>query len=291
MRDKTQVKNWNNLGIVAGGGALPLALANAAVQAGKNVRIACLTDFVDQDWAGFCTQSFALEGIADICAYFQETGVQAVSFAGNVRRPDFKTFSPPKVDKASIDLLSSAAKRGDDPLLRSVISIFEGAGFAVIGVAQIAPHFLAAAGTFGAHPMPDACRVDAQLALDIAGKMGALDIGQGVVVSNGVVLAVEAQEGTQAMLERCELLPNVLRGTPEHRFGVFAKCAKPMQDRRIDLPVIGVSTIDRVAKAGLAGLILEANAVIILEPEAVKSAVDQYGLFLYSLAMPSGDGR
>ena len=85
------------------------------------------------------------------------------------------------------------------------------------------------------------------------------DIGQGAVVCRGLVLAVEAQEGTDKMLERVARLDGNLRGNRDDRAGVLAKCLKPGQEERVDLPTIGVATIERAAKAGLAGIVLEAG--------------------------------
>jgi len=212
--------------------------------------------------------------------YFHDVGVDAVTFAGNVSRPNFDDFTLNNMSATAQQSLQSAARQGDDALLRHVISIFESTGFVVLGLAEIAPDHLVQAGIIGNQQACDQAHEDCQRASEIARKIGALDIGQSVVVCKGVVLAVEAQEGTEQMLARCATLPKALRGTAAQRCGVFAKWAKPDQDRRIDLPVVGVSTIHAVANAGLAGLVLEAGAVMILDPEAVKAAVERLGLFM-----------
>ncbi len=281
MNSDVLIPKWSRLGIVAGGGALPMVLAKAAKQSDVEVHIARIKGFADQNWDGFPSKAFEREDIAAIGDYFRACGVQTISFAGQVQRPDFTHFSPRKITKSAKDDLSHAARQGDDSLLRSVMAIFEKAGFVVVGAGEIAPQFLAPQGIIGTHDIADAMRSDCRHAFNIAQKMGSLDIGQGAVVCDGIVLAVEAQEGTASMLERCATLPEAIIGTPGQRRGVFAKCAKPMQDKRIDLPVIGVSTVESVAKAGLAGLVLEAGAVIILEPEAVRAAADRLDLFIY----------
>jgi UDP-2,3-diacylglucosamine hydrolase len=113
--------------------------------------------------------------------------------------------------------------------------------------------------------------------------LGRLDIGQGAVVVDGLVLAVEAQEGTDAMLARCALLPEALRGVPGARRGVLVKWPKPIQERRVDLPTIGVRTIENAAAAGLAGVAGEAGGVLVLDREAVIAAADRLGLFVAGL--------
>ncbi len=280
MQVDRKVPIWEHLGIVAGGGLLPLILAREASTNGKAVNVACFHEFTDQNWDGFQTRNFTPEEIAPILSYFQETGVDTVVFGGQVSRPDFGVYNPEGLKPLDRSGLLAAARQGDDPLLRSIITLFEGSGFTVLGTADIAPKHMMPMGYISNCKVPEYALDDARFASEIAQKIGALDIGQGAVVCDGVVLAVEAQEGTARMLARCAELPTELRGTKEHRRGVFAKTAKPGQDRRIDLPVLGVSTIEDVAHAGLAGLVLEAGAVILLEVEAIKEAADRLGLFI-----------
>jgi DUF1009 family protein len=116
-----------------------------------------------------------------------------------------------------------------------------------------------------------------------ARALGALDIGQGVVVANGLVLAVEAQEGTDAMLRRCAELPQALRGSGGAA-GVLAKAVKPSQDRRIDLPTIGPETVMGAARAGLAGIVGEAGSLLVVDRKAVIQTADDLGVFVAGVA-------
>ncbi|PHS24886.1 MAG: UDP-2,3-diacylglucosamine pyrophosphatase [Robiginitomaculum sp.] len=268
------------MGVVAGDGDLPLILANKARADGAEVYIAALKGFANQDWHGFETQTFAVEDMAAMCVWFHDVGADAVTFAGSVKRPDFDYFQPDNLAVSAQDALHGAAQQGDDALLRAVISIFEQAGFSVIGLDDIAPDYLVKTGLWGRKSAYGGTEADCLRASEIARTIGAMDIGQGAVVAKGVVLAVEAQEGTAAMLSRCAALPAALRGTQKNRCGVFAKWAKPEQDRRIDLPVIGMATIKAVAEAGLSGLVLEAGGVILLNPEAIYETAERLGLFI-----------
>ncbi|MFP4520486.1 MAG: LpxI family protein, partial [Oceanicaulis sp.] len=121
----------------------------------------------------------------------------------------------------------------------------------------------------------------------VAGVIGAEDIGQGAVVAGGLVLAVEAQEGTDQMLARVASLPEAVRGTADARAGVLAKRPKPVQERRIDLPVIGVSTVQGAARAGLAGIAAPAGGALILGRDSVARAADAAGLFVWIVDEPS----
>ena len=119
---------------------------------------------------------------------------------------------------------------------------------------------------------------------------GAEDIGQGAVVCNGLVLAVEAQEGTDQMLARVAGLPAELRGDPLARKGVLAKRPKPGQERRIDLPVIGVSTVEGAARAGLAGIVIPAGGAMVLGRDAVARAADAAGLAVWAVDLDQKAG-
>lgn len=129
---------------------------------------------------------------------------------------------------------------------------------------------------------------DLEVAARIAAATGALDIGQGCVVCDGLVLAVEAQEGTDEMLRRCATLPDTVRGTPAARRGVLVKRPKPVQERRIDLPTTGVSTIELAAAAGLAGIGIEAGGALMLNRPAMEKRAAELGLFLYGFPASFG---
>jgi UDP-2,3-diacylglucosamine hydrolase len=274
---------FQHLGLVAGGGDLPTLLAQQATANGKALSIAALEPFSTQNWTPHAARKFKLNEISAICDYFKQAGVDAITFAGQVNRPDFSTFTPDNLSALTVRRLKNAAIKGDDALLRNVISIFENAGFPVVGIADIAPEYVIKEGVYGNQQACGNAQNDSTKACHIARQIGALDIGQGAVVCQGIVLAVEAQEGTHEMLLRCAQLPEALRGTRQHPRGVFAKWAKPGQDRRIDLPVVGTATLEAVSQAGLAGLVLEAGAVIILEPKTIFKTLEKLGLFIQAI--------
>jgi hypothetical protein len=145
-----------------------------------------------------------------------------------------------------------------------------------------------AAGPLGAHAPGEAHGADIAKAVEVARAIGALDIGQGAVVCDGLVLAVEAQEGTDAVLRRVAELAPDLRGTPQRRRGVLAKVAKPIQEDRVDLPTIGLATVEGAARAGLAGIVGVAGRTLVLERAKVIAAADAAGLFVAGVADPDG---
>jgi DUF1009 family protein len=181
-----------------------------------------------------------------------------------------------------------AARKGDDALLRFLTAGFEKEGFAIEGAHEVMGELALAAGPLGRCAPAEAHGADIAKAMAVARAIGALDIGQGAVVCDGLVLAVEAQEGTDAMLRRVAELPADLRGTAERRRGVLAKVAKPIQEERIDLPTIGPATVEGAARAGLAGIVGVAGKMLVLDREALVSAADAAGLFVAGVADPDG---
>jgi len=272
--------SFERLGLIAGGGDLPVYVAQAAE---ANDRLACV---------------IALQGFADVSRYdsplvrglaqlgqvikdLKTADCDAVCFAGIVKRPDFSALKPDLKGMSFLPAALAAAARGDDALLRAIVCFFEKEGFKVVGANDIAAQLLATAGPISTHPVSDSVHADAVKALHIAGVTGAEDIGQGAVVCDGLVLAVEAQEGTDAMLARVADLPSELRGDAGARKGVLAKRPKPGQERRVDLPVIGVSTVQGAARAGLAGIVIPAGGALVLGRDAVAKAADAAGLSVW----------
>lgn len=279
---------YSRLGLIAGGGELPVHVASVAAAEGRLGCVIALDGFADPGRY----QDARRVGIAKIGAMFaalHEAGCDAVCFAGIVARPDFSRLKPDMKGMSLLPRVLAAAARGDDALLRAVIAIFEREGLAVIGADEIAEQLKARAGLVGALGPDDQARADALKALHVAAVIGAEDIGQGAVVAGGLVLAVEAQEGTDAMLARVAGLPEALRGAPGARAGVLAKRPKPAQERRIDLPVIGVSTVEGAARAGLAGIAAPAGGALILGQESVARAADAAGLFVWIVDAPQSE--
>ncbi|MEO0865292.1 MAG: UDP-2,3-diacylglucosamine diphosphatase LpxI, partial [Pseudomonadota bacterium] len=168
--------------------------------------------------------------------------------------------------------LLAALQKGDDGALREVLAIFEEAGLTIKSASDIAPELLPDAGVLSSTAPTADHDQDAVRAANALAALGPLDIGQSIVVHRGQVLAVEGSFGTDWMLAS-------LAHRPDGRGGVFYKAAKPGQDRRVDLPVIGVSTLQAAHAAGLDGVIIEAGGVMVLELEAVRRAADDLGLF------------
>jgi DUF1009 family protein len=272
------------LGIIAGGGELPAAVAESAMEAGRQVFIVALRGSADENVTRFSHEWAGIGEIGKTLQLLRAHDCAEILLVGKVVRP---RFSDIKVDAKGLLLLPkviAAARHGDDALLRALVDAFDAEGFRTIGVEEAAPGLLAEVGVLGQVPPPAGIADDIALAVKAVRRLGALDIGQAAAVCEGLVLAVEAAEGTDAMIARVGTLPEAIRGTPTRRRGVLVKALKPSQDRKTDLPVIGVQTVRNAAAAGLAGIAIEAGRSLIVNRRAAIGAANASGMFLTAFA-------
>jgi DUF1009 family protein len=271
------------LGLIAGGGALPAEVAGHCRQAGRDYFVIRLKGFAEP---GLGLHPGADVGIGQLGKCFKllrQEGCKAICFAGSVSRPDFSKLAPDLRGMAALPGVIAAAAKGDDALLRRIIGEFEKEGFLIEGAHEVEGGLTLPRGPLGRHAPGPEHEADIQRALTVAREIGRLDVGQGAVVCDGLVLAVEAQEGTDAMLRRVADLPAAVRGTIDRRKGVLAKAPKPIQETRIDLPTIGLGTVQRAAKAGLAGIAGEAGHLLVVDRDEVIKMADDLGLFIYGV--------
>ncbi|HEY5239421.1 MAG TPA: UDP-2,3-diacylglucosamine diphosphatase LpxI [Rhizomicrobium sp.] len=272
------------LGIVAGGGDLPRAVAQSARESGREVFVLALAGLAG-DWVReFSHETVSLGEVGKALRALKDHSCHEMLLVGRVDRPRFADI---KLDAKGVLVaprVIAAARKGDDALLRSLVDIFENAGHRVISVTEAAPGLVLRAGILGRiHPTAEQ-EADIAQAFAIVRAMGALDIGQAAVVCDGLVLAVEAAEGTDAMIKRVATLREAVRGQKGKPRGVLVKAPKPVQDRKTDLPVIGVETLRNAAASYLAGIAVEADGALILDRARVIEAADAEGLFIAGVA-------
>ena len=271
------------LGLIAGGGSLPVEIAEHCQRAGRPLFVIRLKGFAG---AGLDPYAGAEVGLAELGKCFKalkRAGCQAICLAGNVARPDFAALMPDLRGLAALPGAIAAARKGDDALLRFLVGEFEKEGFAVEGAHEVMGDLGLDAGPLGRIAPPAESAADIAQAMEVARAIGRLDAGQAAVVCRGLVLALEAAEGTDAMLARVAELPAALRGRPGAPLGVLAKAPKPTQETRVDLPTIGPATVEAVARAGLAGIVGEAGHLLVLDREAVIALADDLGVFILGL--------
>jgi len=268
------------LGLIAGGGGLPVEIADYCEKAGRPYYVLRLRGFAGDELGDHPGEDVGLAELGRCFSSLRRAGCQAICLAGVVARPDFAQLKPDMRGLLALPGAIAAARRGDDALLRYMVGVFEKEGFAVEGAHEVMGDLTLPAGPLGAHSPTEGQMDDVQRALRIAREIGRLDIGQGAVVCDGLVLAVEAQEGTDAMLGRVAALPAAIRGGPGAPRGVLAKAPKPIQEERVDLPAIGLGTIHAAARAGLAGIVGETGRLLVLDREAVIALADELGVFI-----------
>jgi hypothetical protein len=272
------------LGIITCGGDLPIAIAEAVRVRGGDVYLLAITGIARaEDVAPFPHAWVSLGELGKAIKLLRDAGCSDLTMAGNIVRPRWETIRPDARGMLALPGVVLAATKGDDALLRHLMGMFEKEGFRIVGSADAARELLAPEGMLGKHAPSDRDRADIAHGVRVVRAMGALDIGQAVAVCAGLVLAVEAAEGTDAMLDRIQNLPANVRGAPDAKRGVLVKTPKPSQDRRIDLPVIGVQTIERASAAGLAGIAVEAGSSLIMNRRKVTDAADAAGMFVFGL--------
>ena len=265
-----------DLALIAGRGGLPLALVQVLKQAGGRPYVCALDGFAPEGLTP--DLHFRLERLVPFLRHLAERGITRVTFAGAVTRP---RLDPALFDAATAQLLPrilTAMQSGDDATLREVIAVFEEDGLAVEGVDTLAPGLLPRPGVL-AGPVPAWAEADADRAAAIVAALGSVDVGQACVVGRGLCLAVEALPGTDAMLAQVAALPDGLRPKAS---GLLYKAAKPGQDRRLDLPVLGPGTVAGASAAGLAGIVFQAGSVICLNLPAMQAEAAARGLFLWA---------
>ncbi len=266
------------LGIVAGSGGLPRRLIETCRAAGRPIFVLALEGEADPAMLAevphaWCRIGAAATGIDLLRA----NGVRELVLAGGVKRPSVASLRP---DWRAAKFFARIGLRalGDDGLLSAVIKELEREGFAVIGAERLLDESaVMPEGPVGALGPDPVARADIEHGLRVARALGALDIGQSVVVQQGMVLGVEAIEGTDALLRRCGPLGREGPG------GVLVKIEKPGQERRADRPVIGAQTVAAAHAAGLRGIAAEAGAVLILDRDAVARAADAAGMFVVGI--------
>jgi hypothetical protein len=272
------------LGLIAGGGALPLTLAAHCRDQGRPYFVVRLRGFADPALADHPGAEAGVGEVGRIVALARDAGCGALCLAGAVGRPDFGALQLDFKGLAALPGAIAAARRGDDSLLRFLTDLLEKEGFAVEGAHEVMGDLALGLGPLGRVAPRSGDEADIAKAVAVARAIGALDVGQGAVVCEGLVLAVEAQEGTDAMLSRVARLPEPLRGAPGRRRGVLAKVPKPMQEERVDLPTIGVPTIEAADRAGLAGVVGVAGKLLVVDRPGVIAAADARGLFVLGVA-------
>jgi len=268
------------IGLLAGKGDLPHQIITHCQHHKKPLLLLAFEGQTDPNLAASYHphQWVRLGAVADILMHLKKHHVTHIVMAGAMHRP---SWSELKLDWTGTQWLAKMGLKkavGDDGLLSSAIQLLKAEGFDVLSAHDILADLLAPAGVMGSHNPNEDDWEDILKGREVAHVLGSCDVGQAVVIQQGLVLGVEAIEGTEALLARCGQLRRKGQG------GVLVKMAKPNQSREVDLPTIGLDTVQQVQAAGLCGIAIEAGAVQVLDLKAVVKAADKAGLYLVGIS-------
>ncbi len=253
----------SRVGILAGGGSLPREVAESVIARGGYAHLVAIAGESTENLDDLPHSVVRWGEVGRITSELRRAGCRHLVIIGSARRPDLGRLKPDLGFFLALPaVLRSIASGGDDILLRGVIGHFEKQGVRVIGPAEVAPELLVGQGVLGHVAPTRENEADIRLGFDIVHRLGPFDIGQGVVISGGRILAIEGAEGTDSMLARVAERRDVAPCTGGARHGVFVKRPKPGQELRVDLPAIGPETVSRVAAAGLAGIAVLAGRTL-----------------------------
>jgi DUF1009 family protein len=268
------VPDVKKIGIIAGGGSLPAKLAQTCEDRGIEAFIVAFEGHADPALLNGRNHMISRIGAAGrIIETLKFHEVRDLVLIGSVRRPGLAELRP---DWRAMRFFARAGLRalGDDGLLKALKEELQYEGFRLRGIQEFIGGLVGGAGPVG-KSMPDGDdRTDIERGLAVLRITGGADIGQSVVVQEGIVLGLEAAEGTDELIRRCAGYKRAGRG------GVLVKAAKPGQDTDLDLPSIGPDTVKRCAEAGLCGIAFEAGRTLLVDPQEVATLADAHKIFV-----------
>jgi UDP-2,3-diacylglucosamine hydrolase len=269
------------LGLICGAGRVPFAVADAVKRRGRAVVLFPLRGWADASAvAAYPHHWIALGQFGRFCRLARREHCRDLVLVGGLVRPPLRQLRLDWGTVRQMPLIIRAFHGGDDHLLSGLGRMFEGAGFHMIGAHEAAPDITAPVGALGRLRPSAAMADDIGRGFALLAATSPFDIGQAAVVAGGRVLAVEAAEGTDAMLDRVAAMRESRRIALPAGAGVLVKAPKRRQDRRFDLPSIGPDTVIRAARAGLAGIAVVAGATVVAEPQPLVEAADRAGVFV-----------
>jgi DUF1009 family protein len=265
------------LGMIAGSGMMPVEIINYCNKIGREIYVIGLEPFANEEQLKDAPHSFAkIAEVGKMLKTFKSNNVYEIVLAGGIKRPSFKELIP---DWEGMKMVGKLAmkKMSDDNMFRAVIDEIEKLGFKIVGIEEVVPEMLFFEGIYGKVKPSKEDMDDINRGIIVAKALGAVDVGQAVVVQEGMVLAVEAIEGTDMMLSRAATVKKPGKAP------VMVKVLKPGQDMRVDLPAIGVQTIEQLKKYGIKGIAVEAGGILLIERETVVKMADEAGIFIIGM--------
>lgn len=268
----------NKLGILAGGGELPGRIIEACKQQGREFHVIAIEDQADASVIGDNPHTWIRLGAGQKALdVARRENFAEIVMVGPVKRPSIAALRPDMLAAKVLARASATSVMGDDGLLKAVIAQIEEFGFKVIGPDTFLGGEVKKTGILGEYSPDESALADIRRGVHILEILGPADVGQAIVIQDNLVIAVEAIEGTDAMIGRSGTL---MRDGPG---GVLVKLPKPGQETRADLPTVGTQTLRKMHSAGLRGLAIDAENTLLIDREATVALADQLGIFIIAL--------
>lgn len=271
------MQSLTKIAIISGGGMMPVEIIKSCQQRNIDVYVVGLTPFANEsDFENLPHVMARMAEIGKISKFLKNNNIENVVMAGGIKRPSLKELIP-DWEGAKVLAKLSLKDLGDDGLFRAVIDIIESRGFHVLGIEEVVPEMMFHEGIYGKTKPSSEDTKDIRRGIEVAKALGSVDVGQAVVVQEGMVLAVEAVEGTDMMLNRAFTVKK------KGKSPVMVKIKKPGQDTRTDMPAIGIQTIEQLKKYGIGGIAVESGGILVIEQERVIQLADESGIFIIGL--------
>ena len=266
------------LGIIAGGGILPRLLIEHCRQTQRPYFVLAIENNADKNiiTADIPHQWIRIGQAGSGFKTMAKENVSEVIMIGTIHRPTLSDLVP-DLRTAAFFARIGLKSLGDDGILRALIKEIEGENIRVVGIHEVMPNLLVKQGLLTKQKPDKQALADIKRGIEVGFALGKLDVGQSVIVQQGLVLGVEGIEGTDELIKRCGTYKRNGVG------GVLVKLRKPQQDMRIDLPTIGTQTIENLYQSGMRGLAIHAGNALIVNEQEVISLANKYGLFIQGI--------
>ncbi len=271
------LKDIKKLAIISGSGDLPRHVAESCEKSKVPYIVVALENNTSLDIINdHPSHLFKVHAISKILTTLKKEGISHVTLCGKVSRANLPKLI---LDFKGAKLLHHILKRGlsDSSLLSTIMSFIEGEGFEIVAPESVASDIILKKGVAGKARPNDAAMKDIKQGLKILKGVAEFDVGQALVIQSGLVLGVEAAEGTDELIKRCGEIQQ------SGDAPILVKVCKPNQDKRVDLPCIGPTTIEMVKQFGLQGIAAEADSTLIINPVKTLKLADKYKIFVIGI--------
>ncbi len=262
--------------LIAGDGQLPVNMAKSAMQNGFDVVCISLSSDNYKDLKKYCSKvvSYGPGQVDSIKKFLQNEGIKQLTFLGKVSKT--MLVKRPKLEKTAISLLKEMKKLNDDAIMLKIVEQLENIGITILDQTIFIKNLMIQKGVLTALAPTESQNADIEYGFKIAKQMGGLDIGQSVVMKDRMIMAIEAIEGTDRCIKRGGRLA-------KRKNAVVVKVSKPAQDKRFDIPAVGLRTIKTMKKYGANVLALESGETIIVDQEKMVDYANKHKMVIVAL--------